>query len=182
MEATAFGGHSSDSVFRPAGTPLGALEAEQASPPAIYVIDVPELLPNSVDQLASYPEQQAEPPRDPAPGLTVGPAASSGPDVMEAVPASGAEDWPKPRCQRLSRSHCRWWSEPGFSFDLEDTSALGVLEAEQACPPALEVIEVREQLPNLVDQLASKPSNTLNHLKTPPKLQLWGLLNLQGLM
>ncbi|CAK7321161.1 hypothetical protein VULLAG_LOCUS23760 [Vulpes lagopus] len=65
--------------------------------------------------------------------------------------------------------------------NLEDTSALGALVAEQARPPSIQVVEVREQLPNSVEQPASTPSNTLNHLKTPPQARMWGLLHLKSL-
>ena len=37
------------------------------------------------------PEQHLEPHQEPTPGPTVGPTALSGPDVIEAVPAIGAE-------------------------------------------------------------------------------------------
>ena len=52
--------------------------------------------------------------------------------------------------------------------ELEGHFDLVALEAKQAQPPAVEVIDVREQLPNSVEHPASTPSNTLNHLKTAP--------------
>lgn len=70
---------------------MGALEAVQATPAAIEVIDVPEQLPISLEHVVSYPGQHPEPPQDPVLAPTVGPAASSVPEVIEGVPGSGAE-------------------------------------------------------------------------------------------
>ena len=58
--------------------PLGALDEEQAPPPALEVMDVPEQPPNSMEQPAIGPKQPCEPPREPAPAPTVGPAEASG--------------------------------------------------------------------------------------------------------
>ncbi|CAK7295414.1 Ral guanine nucleotide dissociation stimulator [Vulpes lagopus] len=63
---------------------LGALEEEQAPPPALEVVDVPEPPPNSMEQLASGPEQPTEPPEGPAPAPTLEPGEGSGADVILA--------------------------------------------------------------------------------------------------
>ena len=71
--------------------PLGPLEEEQAPPPAIEVTNVLEQSPNSMEQPALDPKEHPEPPQEPAPAPTVGPAEASGPEVIERVPAAGAE-------------------------------------------------------------------------------------------
>ncbi|XP_038445613.1 ral guanine nucleotide dissociation stimulator-like [Canis lupus familiaris] len=72
-----------------APAPLGALEEEQAPPPALEVVDVPQPPPNSMEQLASGMEQPVEPPEEPAPAPTVEPGEGSG---SEGIVAAGDED------------------------------------------------------------------------------------------
>ena len=100
-----------------------------------------------------------------------GPAAPSRPDVIEAVPAIGAEGLARAEMpaaestplQMAVRALTQYSELEGRRFDLV------ALEAEQAQAPAVEVMDVREQQPNSVEQPASPPSNTLSHLKTCPR-------------
>ncbi|XP_038546215.1 ral guanine nucleotide dissociation stimulator-like isoform X1 [Canis lupus familiaris] len=69
--------------------PLGDLEEEQAPPPALEVVAMPEPPPNSMEQPASGPRKPLEPPEKPTPPLTVEPGEDSG---SEGIVAAGDED------------------------------------------------------------------------------------------
>ncbi|XP_077704760.1 uncharacterized protein LOC144284279 isoform X1 [Canis aureus] len=69
--------------------PLGDLEEEQAPPPALEVVAMPEPPPNSLEQPASGPRKPLEPPEKPTPPLTVEPGEDSG---SEGIVAAGDED------------------------------------------------------------------------------------------
>ena len=131
--------------------PLGALEAERAPPPAMEVIDVP------VEQPTSDSEQQPEPPQEPARSPTVGPAAPSGTQGKELVPAGGAE------CSARGLTSAAVYKVRHVVVrplnpcpELEEPPApLGTLEAKRAPPPAIEVIDVPKEPCHSVEQPAA---------------------------
>ncbi|CAK7295854.1 hypothetical protein VULLAG_LOCUS5016 [Vulpes lagopus] len=104
---------------------------------------------------AKHPEAAQEH----APAPTLGPAAPSGPEGIEAVLAAEAEGLAhaealtgeaKPlQIVVTALVHCSALEEP--------PAPLGALEEEQEPLPALEVEDVPEQPPNLMEQLASGP-------------------------
>ncbi|CAK7296043.1 Ral guanine nucleotide dissociation stimulator [Vulpes lagopus] len=112
---------------------------------------------------AKHPEAAQE--RTPAP--TVGPAAPSGPEGIEAILAAEAEgsacaEAPAGEAKPLqivltALVHCSAQEEP--------PAPLGALEDEQVPPPALEVVDVPEQPPDLMEQPALGPEQP----REPPR-------------
>ena len=76
---------------------------------------------------ASAQEQHPEPPQEPAPASTVGPAAPSGPEVIEQVLAAGAEGLARTEIQAAESKplqivvtalfHCSTLEEPPVPSD-----------------------------------------------------------------
>ncbi|CAD7680634.1 unnamed protein product [Nyctereutes procyonoides] len=139
--------HCPDLEEQPA--PLGALEEEHTHMHAIKVTEVPEQPPISV-------QEEGFGPRGP-PSSTVVSAAPSGTDVMEPVPATGAEGLVSaemPATETKTRymvvrplNHCP---------DLEEPPApLSTSQEEHAQACATKVTEVPEQPP--VSEPASAP-------------------------
>ncbi|CAD7680496.1 unnamed protein product [Nyctereutes procyonoides] len=102
------------------------------------------------DTLSSDPEQHPEPPQERARASTVGPAAPSGSQGMELVPAAGAEGVARagmPAAVYKARHVVVRPLNPCLDPE-EPPAPLGALEAEWAPPPAIEVIDVPEQPPH----------------------------------
>ncbi|CAK7295688.1 Ral guanine nucleotide dissociation stimulator [Vulpes lagopus] len=101
------------------------------------------------DTLSADPKQHPEPPQEHARASTVGPAAPSGSQGMELVPAAGAERSARGltsaavyKVRHVAVTPLNPWPE------LEEPPApLGALEAERAPPPAMEVIDVPVEQP-----------------------------------
>ncbi|CAK7295658.1 hypothetical protein VULLAG_LOCUS4868 [Vulpes lagopus] len=122
-----------------------------------------------------------EPPQAPSSTPTVGHAAPSASEVMEPFPAAGAEGFACAVMQGAeSKTRYMVVRLLNHCSDLEEPRVpLGVLEPEQAPPSAITLIDVLEQPPQSVEQPAGP--RALNHLKRPPKFQMWGLLHFLGL-
>ncbi|KAM8932820.1 uncharacterized protein AAEQ78_019365 [Lycaon pictus] len=121
---------------------------------------------------ASARGKHREPALERAPARTVGPAAPSGSEGIEAILDAGAEgsartEAPAGEAKPLqivvtALVHCSALQEPPVP--------LGDLEEEQAPPPALEVMAMPEPPPNSMEQPASGPRKPLEppEKPTPP--------------
>ncbi|XP_072631983.1 uncharacterized protein [Canis lupus baileyi] len=115
---------------------------------------------------ASARGKHREPALERAPARTVGPAAPSGPEGIEAILDAGAEgsartEAPAGEAKPLqivvtALVHCSALQKP---------PGVRALEEEEAPTPALEVMDVPEPPPNLMEQPASVPEKPVE----PPK-------------
>ncbi|XP_072633795.1 uncharacterized protein [Canis lupus baileyi] len=127
---------------------------------------------------ASAQGKHLEAAQERAPALTVGPAAPSGPEGIEAVLAAEGEglartEVPTGEAKPLeivvtALVHCSALEEPPES--------LGALEEEQAPPPALEVVDVPEPPPNLMEQLDLGPEQPCELPREPAPASAEGLV------
>ncbi|XP_048951006.1 ral guanine nucleotide dissociation stimulator-like isoform X2 [Canis lupus dingo] len=115
---------------------------------------------------ASARGRHREPALERAPAWTVGPAAPSGPEGIEAILDAGAEDSARTEAPAgeakplqivvTALVHCSALQKP---------PGVRALEEEEAPTPALEVMDVPEPPPNLMEQPASVPEKPVE----PPK-------------
>ncbi|XP_072621031.1 uncharacterized protein [Vulpes vulpes] len=109
------------------------------------------------DTLSSDPEQHPEPPQECARVSTVGPAAPSGSQGMELVPAAGAEGSARgltPAAVYKVRHVVVRPLNPCPELE-EPPAPLGTLEAKRAPPPAIVVIDVPKEPCHSVEQPAA---------------------------
>ncbi|XP_038445222.1 translation initiation factor IF-2-like isoform X1 [Canis lupus familiaris] len=109
--------------------------------------------------IASDPEQHPEPPQEPTPALTVGPSEASGPDLFKPGMAARAECIARVKMQAAESKPMHVVVKPLTQCpDLEEPPApLADLDEEQAPEPAIKLLEVPEQPPVSVEQVASAP-------------------------
>ncbi|CAK7294702.1 Ral guanine nucleotide dissociation stimulator [Vulpes lagopus] len=119
------------------------------------------------DTLSSDPEQHPEPPQECDRVSTVGPAAPSGSQGMELVPAAGAEGSDRgltPAAVYKVRHVVVRPLNPCPELE-EPPAPLGTLEAKRAPPPAIEVIDVPKEPCHSVEQ----PAADLEQQPEPPQ-------------